>query len=76
MWKPPRWKASIVSETGLVIGSLFRAQLVCQTGIGKDAAGLNGALVIDKQAARQHAERTLQNAHALIGYEAVNSGIL
>ncbi|CVI59506.1 hypothetical protein AGR9A_Cc210060 [Agrobacterium salinitolerans str. Hayward 0363] len=55
--------------------SLFVAQLVAEPGIDENAAGLIGAVVFHQEPSRQKAERPLQNAHRLIGDEAMDAGI-
>ncbi|CUX43288.1 hypothetical protein AGR5A_Cc90534 [Agrobacterium genomosp. 5 str. CFBP 6626] len=59
-----------------VSSSLFVAQLVTQPGIHENAAGLIGTILFDQKPAGQKTERPLQNAHRLIGDEAVDPGVL
>jgi hypothetical protein len=59
-----------------VHSALGGTQFVAEPGIDKDSPGLSSPVFLDHEAARQHAKRTLENAHCLIRDETMYSGIL
>jgi octaprenyl-diphosphate synthase len=50
-------------------------KLLLKSRIDEDPAGLGGHLRINQNAARNHAHRPLQNAHAAVSNQAANAGV-
>src|SRR6187431_2006695 len=68
--RPFRIASSVISGALAPIG----AQLVAETGIGKQFARLGLLIVGDEDAPRQHPDRAFQHAHILVEYQVCDMG--